>query len=310
METNIHTRLAEFLTSAVNNLTQHLTERSPFLAEKLHDWTGVLSGKMPREYYFMHPEAFPMMLFPLWLDASLDQDIDWEFHQDVVYSSVNAYYFFRMIDNVMDLKNPREIKLLPLLSFLHTECLQAYFRYFDYQHPFWLMFNKIWTECAESTVADAESPEFDLGLFQETAAKKVHASKIPMAAVCLRRGLRDIPGEWKRLHDLMSRWHQMFNDTFDWQRDLESHARTFFLSEAHRRVGNGEPVFRWVAREGLAWAMDLESQWMQEMNEIARRIESSELLTYLNKRDRDLTQKARSAHEGFQALEKLFALGG
>lgn len=310
METDVQTRLAEFLSSAVNNLTGHLAEFSPFLAEKFHEWTAALSGKMPREYYFMHPEAFPMMLFPLWLDTSLHQDIDWEFHQDVVYSSVSAYYFFRMIDNVMDLQNPQEIKLLPLLSFLHTECLQAYFRYFDYQHPFWHTFNKIWTECAESTVADAESPEFDLRLFQETAAKKVHASKIPMAAVCLKYGLSDIPEEWKRLHDLMSCWHQMLNDTLDWQRDLESQTQTYFLSEAQRQVSDGEPVLGWVAREGFAWAMDLENQWMQEMSAIARQIGNSELLTYLDKRDRDLHQKALSALEGFQALEKLLALGG
>lgn len=309
METDVHAQLARCLTTAIHHLTQHLQAFSPFLAEKFDEWIRRLSGKAPRESYFMHPEAFPMMLFPIWLDTSLRQEVDWAFHQDVIYSSVSAYYFIRMIDNVMDLPNSQEVRLLPLLSFLHTECLRAYFRYFDYQHPFWQALNKIWTECAESTVIDAESPEFDLTLFQATAAKKVHASKIPMAAVCLKHGFPDIPEAWKRLHDLMSCWHQMFNDTFDWQRDLECHTPTYFLSEAQRRVQNGESVLRWVAREGFAWAINLENQWMAEMQSIARQIGNSDLLTYLATRDRDLHQKALSALEGFKSLETLLVLG-
>ena len=37
MKTDVHAQLAEFLTSAVNDLTQHLADFSPFLAEKFHE---------------------------------------------------------------------------------------------------------------------------------------------------------------------------------------------------------------------------------------------------------------------------------
>lgn len=309
METALHAQLARCLTVAIHHLTHDLQTCSPLLAEKFDAWIRRLAGESPRESYFMHPEAFPMLLFPIWLETSLCQEVDWAFQQDVISSSVSAYYFIRMIDNVMDVPNSQEVRLLPLLSFLHTECVRPYFRYFDYQHPFWQLRNKIWTECAEATVIDAESLAFDRTLFQATAAKKVHASKIPLAAVCLHHGCPEIPEAWQRLHDLMSCWHQMGNDTFDWQRDLACQTPTYFLSEAQRRLQPGESVLRWVAREGLAWAIDLENQWMAAMQSIARQLGNTDLLTYLAARDRDLHHKALAAREGFKSLEPLLALG-
>ena len=62
----------------------------------------MLAGGAEPEAYFLHPEAFPMVLLPWWLESTIHEPPARGFQRDIVYSSVSGYYFVRMIDDLMD----------------------------------------------------------------------------------------------------------------------------------------------------------------------------------------------------------------
>ena len=188
--------LRELVGRAIRRSQRRLRGEAPRLAGHTLGWMRRLAGGAEPESYFLHPEAFPMLLLPWWLEATVRTAPAPAFQRDVVYSTVNGYYFVRMIDDVMDGERSPGAAVLPALTFFHAEFEQTYYRYFPHGHPFW-------EACHAATLASAEMASRDVGLtdidrtrFIEISARKIAGARVPVAAVCHRYGRADLIEPW------------------------------------------------------------------------------------------------------------------
>jgi len=295
------------LTTALARLGSRLLEIAPQLAGPLIQWTEELAGGHPPEAYFTHPLAFPTLLLPWWLEEALAAEWDPALQADLVYSSVAGYYAIRLVDDVMDTGDEEARHLLPAVFVLQSEFQSTYLRRFPYGHPFWDDFHRHWAGAAEAAAMDALVPDKDEEAFGRLGGRKVSAAAIPMIAVCRLRGLAELPPAWSVLFMELCRWHQFHNDLFDWQRDLESGAPTYFLSEARQRRFPDEPELAWVAREGFDWASAWLRSRMAAMRALARDAGSPSLEGYLASRERRMEQLFDEMRPGIRTLASLMS---
>ena len=300
--------ISQIITEAIARLHHEMAQTAPYLARRVSDWTRQLSGSDQPADYFKHPLAFPSLLLPWWLEKSIANDPEVTFQSELAYSTINGYYYIRLIDNLMDGHATVELELLPALGLFHTQFQLVYQRYFTVDHPFWELFTTIWLHSAEATMKDATLVGIDATLFEQVAAQKVCAVKIPLAAVCYRYDRPELIEPWFRLVDLLGCWHQFLNDLLGWHRDHTRQTRTYFLSEAERRREVDEAVVSWIAREGLNWAIDKLETWMSSLQDLAVNLSSPDLETYLNTRNQMLQQQKEEIAEGLQNLAKLVNL--
>ena len=300
--------LSHIIDEAVARLYASMTEAAPFMAPQVFAWMRDAGREIvePAER-FKHPDSFPMLLLPWWLEGTLQPRPDPAFQADLVYSTLNGYLFIRLIDNVMDGHATVEPRLLPALGFFHTQFQAPYQRHFQAEHPFWAFFASTWFASAEATVRDAGLAELDRELFVQVAAQKTCAAKIPLAAVCYRFARPHLLAPWSQFVDRFGCWHQMLNDLFDWRRDLEHRTQTYFLSEADRRKGPGESVAGWVIREGFEWGIELLQTWMAELKALAHTLDSSALTAYLATREAMLLERKELVSAGLPSLLNLAA---
>ncbi len=301
-------QLLEMIEIALSKLENKPRDNTPYMAERLSDWIGSLAADAKPITYFSHSSAFPTLLFPWWLEKSIAEKIDIDFQTDLVYSSVCGYYFIRLIDNVMDESGHCERNLLPILAYLHSQFQSVPFRYFEYNHGFWEYFDRQWSKSAEASLQDSELDEINEAAFIHIASKKVCAGKIPMMAVIMKSGHKSLPANWERLFDLMSCWHQMYNDLLDWKRDLEIDNITWFLTEAKNRTHPNETILSWVMKEGFEWGAGRLKNWMKEMDRLAVAIGNKDLETYITFRDAYFDEKVNNVLDGFQQINKLMDL--
>ncbi|MBI3797078.1 MAG: hypothetical protein HY268_08935 [Deltaproteobacteria bacterium] len=297
--------LRKIVTEALQRIRAEGERHTPHLAQQILAWIQSLCPDRPVENYWTDPEAFPLLLTPWWLEHTLGQDPDSLFQLDLVYSSINMYYYIRLIDNLMDGDVPTDLHLLPVLGFFHTEFQRPYHRYFNHDHPFWPYFTTLWFHSAEVTILDAQLSEFDAAQFMNIAAQKTCAAKIPLAAVCYQYDRTDILPAWSQFSDRFGCWSQMLNDTFDWLKDSQSQTGTFFLSEAKRRKHPTESITEWVIREGGEWGMDTLATWMAELRALAQDLASPGLIAYLDTRAAILAERRNALFNGLQNLAKL-----
>jgi hypothetical protein len=222
-------KLRQIITAAFSRIYFEMKQTAPFMEDQVAKWIEHVCGT-PSEKYFMHAEAFPLLLLPWWLEKTYHQNPDADFQSDLVYSNINGYSYIRLMDNLMDGHTDVELKLLPALSFFHTRFQSPYQRYFEHAHPFWDFFNTVWLHSAEVTMKDASLLDIDRTKFMQVTSQKTCAMKIPLAAVCYRYGLVDLITPWAEFVDLFGCWHQMWDDLFDWLKDLNSETNTYFLS--------------------------------------------------------------------------------
>jgi hypothetical protein len=95
---------------------------------------------------------------------------------------------------------------------------------------------------------DAHQTDIDLARFQQIAAQKVCAVKIPIAAICYYHQQPELIKPWSIFVDLLGCWHQMSNDLFDWVEDSAHQSKTYFLCEAARQKIPQESLTNWVMR--------------------------------------------------------------
>jgi hypothetical protein len=257
------------------------------------------------EDYWVHPEAFPMLRAPWWMEEKLSHNPNPPLQADLIYSSINIYCYVRLIDNVMDGDVATDLNLLPILGLFHTEFESVYRHLFSSEHPFWESMTTLWFHSAEVTMLDGSMADFDLAQFVDIAAQKTSAAKIPVAAVAYKYGRADLLPSWSRFLDRFACWSQMLNDTFDWLSDSFHHRGTFFLSEAARRKKDDESVLGWVLREGLEWGMDTLETWMSEIKVLAKDLDCPDLLDYLDGRASTLARRRAVLIEGLRNLAKL-----
>lgn len=302
-------RLSLIVDAALLRLVSRMELYAPQMARQVSRWMSDLCQGSPEDY-FKHPLGFPMLLFPWWLEKTLQQNPDTAFQADSVYSTINGYYHIRLIDNLMDRHATVELTLLPALGFFHSQFQTPYQRYFDHRHPFWGFFERVWFRSAEVTIRDARLTDLTQDDFSRVAAKKTCAAKIPVAAVCYKYGREDLIAPWSQFLDAFGRWHQMWNDVIGWRSDLKNQTRTFFLSEADRRRGSDEPVTEWVIRRGFDWGIGTCRTWMDKLREQAVGLKSKDLEVYLEEREGLLLEQEEQMAEGLQSAVQLLDLLG
>ncbi len=302
-------QLSSLISTSLARLQNEMAGAAPIMARHVTRWMEHLAGSIPPEHYFKHPQAFPSLLLPWWLEKSLGEMPNLDFQADLVYSTINGYYAIRLADNLMDGHATVELQLLPALNFFQTQFQTAYQPYFVAAHPFWDFFRAAWFHSAEVTLQDALLTELDAVQFEQIAAQKTSAARIPLAAVCHHYRQLDRLEPWSRLVDLLGCWHQFLNDLFGWHRDHERGATTYFLSEAERRRRPDEPVLGWVAREGFDWGIVQAQGWMSALQALAQELGSPELVAYLETREEMLQRQATEVSAGLATLEKLAAVG-
>jgi hypothetical protein len=288
---------------AYARLSRRFRSGAPVLSVPALAWTRTLSGAAPAERYFTHPEAFPMLLLPWWLEETIGGAPNRRFQAELVYSTMSGYYFVRMIDDLMDGERAPEAAALPAMFVFHTEFVRTYQRLFGSSDGFWDALAATWLDSAEMASRDAVSGATTRAEFVETSARKVVAARIPLAAVCHRRGRTDLLEPWYRFVDMFGRWHQMLNDISGWQIDMEHGRRTYFLSGAP--IGARTAVGAWFVKEGLAGGFDELDGWMGECIAAASDLGSPPLMAYLASR-RDGVADQRD--EMMRSLQPLLSL--
>jgi hypothetical protein len=300
--------IRKLVDQACRRMLAEMYQGGPYMAQQAELWIRKLAGAERPADYFEHPLAFPMFLLPWWMEQTLTTKPALDFQADLIYSTVNGYYFIRMIDNVMDGHSTIEQKLLPMLGFFHMQFHAVYQRYFAYDHPFWPLFKAIAVQSAECALRDAGMREIDLAAFRTIAGRKVAGGKIPLAAVSFRYDQPQVYDNWLVFYDKLGCWHQMYNDLFGWLRDLRNQTPSYFLSEGHRRKGPEQSITAWVIREGFAWGVETLGAWLVEMQELAQPLQSRELIAYLQFRQTYLVEQATAITNAFGSLDRLLDL--
>jgi hypothetical protein len=300
---------SRLISTAVTRLQRELAQAAPVMAEQVVLWTRQLSGSGQPEDYFKHPLAFPSLLLPWWLEDTLADTPDLGLQADLIFSTINGYYHIRLIDNLIDNHATVELSLLPALGFFHTQFQGVYQHYFASDHSFWDFFCRVWFHSGEVALKDAGLTDIAETQFEQIAAQKVGAVKIPLAAVCYRYDRPDLIDPWSHFVDLLGCWHQMLNDLLGWHRDHSRQTATYFLSQAERRRNEDEPVVEWVAREGFAWAVDKLEEWMFTLQLLASELGSGDLAAYLDTRQRMLLKQKDEVAAGLRTLNKIVLAG-
>jgi hypothetical protein len=298
----------QVIEQAVERMLVEMRAGGPQMAHQVEDWIKSLATTERPADYFQHPLAFPMLLLPWWMEESLRRDVDVVFQADLIYSSINGYYFIRMIDNVMDGHSTVEQKLLPVLGFFHFQFHAVYHSYFGHDHPFWRIFKTVSLQSAESAMHDAMLTEIDLHQFTTIAGMKVAGGKIPLAAVGYQYDQPQHYEEWLRFYDKLGCWHQMYNDLFGWVKDLRNGTPTYFLSEGQRRKQPAQPLAAWVIHEGFAWGIATLETWLDELRQLAEMLQSRALIDYLQERQKLMHEQAAEVARAFGSLERLFGV--
>jgi len=275
------------------------------VAERVRRWMETLVPSGETADYFLQPSMFPMLLLPAWMSRSVAEPWEQGFQSDLVYSSVNAYYSIRLLDNVMDGHETCEKGLLPLSAFFHAEFQSVYQRYFGSSDRFWCSFHSLWLETADAVVREAQLQHVDFEGFREITARKLSAAKIPLVAVHLHFGGRTDLAQWLAFCDELAAWWQFLDDLMDWYIDQQRGACTYFLCEAERRKKVGEPVLQWVLREGFLWGVDTLELWLESLRHMAGEIGSHDAVSFLEQRGGMLIETARSLLPAMQALEEV-----
>jgi hypothetical protein len=274
---------------------------APTSVDVLLAWTARLSPTGRPRDYFDGPRAI-LFLLPWWLEKRIRQIPDVEFQERLVESTIHAYYFVRMIDNVMDENAEQERRLLPLLGIFHTTFLRAYARLFPPDDPFWDHFDRHWSGVTEAALREARLTRLSLEDFNGISARKTVGVKIPLAAVCCRYDRLDLLSSWCAFYDAFAAWQQMVDDTLDCMRDLRHGTPSYFLSEGERQKNRGESIAGWVVRRGFAWGMDRASAMMSDLRADVAVLGSPALARFLEYRDAEVRTLAAELRRQLQAL--------
>lgn len=299
-------RLSRLVTAGVERLVLRVQALLPRSFALVVGWMrGIAPGGAP-ERYFQHPNAFPTLLLPFWLEGALAGEVNEEIQGELVYSSMCGYYFIRLVDDCMDLGAGAH--LLPALGVLHAEFQGVHQRLFPADDALWPELASIWGRTADAAMADARAATLTLEDFEAVSAGKVAAARIPMLAICRLHGLAALPEGWERLFVALSRFHQMHNDFFDWHRDLANGAVTYFLSEAERRRRRDEPVASWMVREGFRTGMATLRRLLEEALDTGPARTSPEVRAYCEARGEALSRAEKDVSAGLAALAAVSAL--
>ena len=266
-----------------------------------------LSGSSLPEDYFLKSRSAPILSLPWWLELSVTASPDEHFLTDLIYATVNKYYFIRLVDDVMDGHGANQ-GVLPMLSIWDAQFQAAYSRHFAPDDPFWEYFHQTLHHTALVTAREASFRNIDRSLFLECSAAKSCGATIALMAVCCRRDRIDVFSAWVRFWEAFARWNQMRDDLFDWDRDLKAGIPSYLLSEGERRKQREESLEGWFAREGFAWATELLGEWTRDMKREASHLNSPAVEQYVELRANDLNRDTATVAARLASLDALSRL--
>jgi hypothetical protein len=253
---------------------------------------------------------FPTLLLPWWFARANGAQPDSGFHRDLVYSSINGYYFIRLVDNLMDGHSSIEDKLLPAAAFFHTEFTQTYTRYFAPSHPFWKFFRKVWFRTNEAAVRGSFTTNFGMSAFTNITVAKLAAAQIPLAATAYRAGRPGLMRRWLTFCDLLAAWFQMMDDLFDWHRDLRLGQPSYVLSESARLKGRSESVEAWMVRGGFALGMGRLRTRLDQLQRASNNLGSTDIREFLVRQSSQLARDKKQLAAGLETLCRAGAILG
>jgi hypothetical protein len=299
-------QLQKLVSDACARIHAKLTRHAPFLGEQVRGWMAQLSPTGNASDYFLLPRMFPLLRLPLWVAKSFAAEAESEFLADVIYSTVNGYYYIRLLDNLMDGHGTNELEILPATAFFHTEFQATYQKYFEAAHPFWEMFRSAWF-----SASDAVTHEFNLDCIREAefegiTVAKLAGARIPLAAVGFRYGTAQQMRSWEEFALALARWSQMEDDLFDWHHDLQHDKTSYFLTEANRRKGP-DTVDAWVIREGFQQGVETLQRELSALRDLVGPLNSPDLIRYLDLRETILEGQKTRIREAFDVLRAVAA---
>lgn len=280
-------------------------ETCPEVGAGFAAWTTSLTRGAPPEDYFTHPDAFPTLWLPYVLERALDGE---KLAAGLLRSSVAGYYAIRIMDNLMDGDATVEAALLPALAPLSALFVQPLREQLGDDLEFQALFDEIWTRSAEATILDGELDDVDEATFVGVSARKVEAALIPVVAVCRAYGQPQRVPRWSQFLARYGAWHQLANDTRDWQRDHQKGRLTWLLAEGRRRRAAGEGVELWIVREGHDWATAQLDRIMAECRSLAADLDCPPVIDFLDARSATEQERRDQAEPGLALARSLLRL--
>src|SRR5712691_8697082 len=86
------------ITDAVSKICAALERWMPLSGPQVSDWLKYLAGTDEPADYYHHVPISPMFWFPWFLEKTLHPNPDSTLQSDLVYSTINGYYYIRLID--------------------------------------------------------------------------------------------------------------------------------------------------------------------------------------------------------------------
>jgi hypothetical protein len=294
--------LRKLIDHACARIEDELNRRAPFLGQKISEWMAHLSptGKAPE--YFFQPRSFPLVHLPWWAAKSFTAEPDLKFLGDVIYSTINGYYYIRLLDNLMDDHGTIEADILPGTAFFHTEFQAVYHEYFEATHPFWEMFRSAWFSASDAVTREAHLDFVDKAAFEQVIVPKLAAAKIPVVAVGLRHGAGWRLRCWEEFTLGLARFSQMEDDLSDWHHDLHHGIASYFLTQA-RCQRDLESIEAWVICEGFQHEMENLQRELSTLRRLVRSLHSPDVIRYLDVRDTILQTQMVRIGEAFQVIK-------
>jgi hypothetical protein len=291
---------ASLVRRAVSRTLSELDAQAPTLAKEVGKWLGSHCDVTRPDEYFTHPQSLPFLALPFWLETSFRCVADLDFQYDLIYASVNGYYYARMLDDVTD---GHEISptVLPALGIFHMNLYTSFSHCFKQEHAFWNFFRSVWSASAEITSIDLRSDEISKSDFMQQSGRKAIGATLPIGAVCYRYERYDLLPNWLGFFDKLARWNQLKDDFLDWGKDLADGRMTWLLCEAGRRKAADESVAGWMGRRGTYWVTHQLEVWMNELIRDARLLSSHDLAEYLRFRSADFAKQAITIKQSVEA---------
>jgi hypothetical protein len=297
-------RLNQLVCESIARIRGDLDRLAPYSAAEMSRWIDRQSEPDTPEGCFRGLKAH-FLVIPWFLELRIRGNIDLEFQRALVYSSINAYYFVRLLDNISDGHAMGDLFLLPMAALFHANFQSAYSAWFEPRSPFWKYFNELWIGMADATVENSRARTFSEAEFVAVSARKIAAVKIPVAAVCSRYDRPGLLGPWLDFYDRFACSHEMLDDLCDWHSDMEAGRSSFLLSEAASRKAPGESIEAYLVRAGLAAGYDKMVGWLGEASRLARALDSELLESFLRYRSDRVESFWNSLQPSLQQLDKL-----
>ncbi|HXE63851.1 MAG TPA: hypothetical protein VN519_09945 [Bryobacteraceae bacterium] len=272
--------LRKILTGSLARIRAELRQRCPLSAAAAQAWILRQNAPDPPEISFRRLKSH-FLLIPWFLELSIRETADPEFQFELVYSSLNAYYFARLLDNVADGQSPGDAALLPMAAFFHYNFQAVYAGWFAPGSLFWKYFGELWIGMADATVSGSRTAVFADGDLEKATARKIAAVKIPVAAVCFRYGREDMLDGWFAFYDAFCCAHELLDDFCDCFSDMAAGRSSYLLSRAVREKLPGETMESYMIRAGLEQGYAAISEWLDEAHRRAEMLASERLVSFV-----------------------------